>query len=166
MWWKNKRPADFVWSQQLSVGNAILDSEHRNLIAKINNIMHLIEAGNTAALLDAFKLLETWLLTHFENERVFAQAVNVDFEQHELAHRRFLSEIHCLIDELTAGNWMLSNGKTKSLCQLLHDMLIKHINEDDMQMKLALQNRRYDYVPSTENCIAVDFGQSVISSRN
>lgn len=164
MWWINKRPVDFVWTKQLSVGNAMLDSEHRNLIAELNNITCLIKDGNLAALSAAFKLLEIWLLAHFENERIFAQAVNVDFKQHELAHRRLLSEIHGLRDELTTGNWTLSNNKIISLYQLLHDRLIEHINKDDMQLKPALQNCRYDYVPSTENFLAVNFGQPVISS--
>ena len=80
LWWKNRRPADVVWTKQLSVGNAILDSEHRNLITKINNIVHMIEAGDTAALPDIFEMLETWLITHFENEKIFAQSINFDFE--------------------------------------------------------------------------------------
>ena len=64
----------------MSVGNAILDSEHRNLITKVNNIMSLIETGDYAALPGAFELLETWLMTHFENERTFAQARHLGLE--------------------------------------------------------------------------------------
>lgn len=148
MRWKNKRSANFAWTKQLSVGNAILDSEHRNLITKINNILHLIEAGDYAALPDAFELLETWLMTHFENERTFAQAINFDFGQHELAHRRLLDELRHLKDELASENWAASNSRTVPYYQLLRDWLIGHITDEDMRMKPALHGCQYDYIPS------------------
>lgn len=162
MWWKNKRTSDFTWSKQLSVGNAILDSEHRNLIAKINNIMRLLKAGDAAALPGAFELLETWLITHFENEEIYAQAINFDFKQHELAHQRLLNEIQSLRGELTAKNWSVSNSEIKSCYTFLHDWLIGHITGDDMQMKPALQNFRYDYIPYCDHAIAVDIGHRLI----
>lgn len=155
IWWKRKRPSDFAWSEQLSVGNAILDSEHRNLISKINNITRMIEAGEAAALPGAFEMLETWLMVHFENERMFAQSFDLDFEQHELAHQGLLDELRRWRDELAAKNWAAPNSRTKSHYQLLHDRFIKHLAEDDMQMKPAFWNCRYDYIPPGKNSMVI-----------
>lgn len=147
LWWKNKRPADIAWSERLSVGNALLDSEHRNLITKINNIMHMIDAGEAAALPDAFGMLEAWLIAHHENEWIFAQSVSFDLKQHNLAHQHSLNELQCLRGWLAAKNWTMPDSETRSYCQFLHDWFIRHI-KDCMQMKPALYNRPYDYVPS------------------
>lgn len=147
MWWKNRRPIDFAWSKQLSVGNVLLDSEHRNLIAKINNIMHMIEARDTAALSDTFGMLEIWLIAHFENEKIIAQSLNFDFEQHRLAQQRSLNELQCLRDELAAKNWVISGSEIRSCYKLMPDWLIRHI-KDCMRMKPALQSRPYNYIPS------------------
>lgn len=155
IWWKRKRPADFTWSEQLSVGNAILDSEHRNLITKINNITRMIEAGNATELPGAFEMLETWLMVHFENEKMFAQSIDLDFEQHELAHQGLLDELRCWRDELAAKNWAVPNSRTKSYYQLLHDRFIKHLAEDDMQMKPAFWSCRYDYIPPGKNSMVI-----------
>lgn len=151
IWWKRKRPSDFAWSEQMSVGNAILDSEHRNLINKINNLLRTIEAGNATALPDAFEQLETWLLVHFENEEMFAESIGLGFEQHELAHQRLLDELRCWKDELAASNWTISDSKTKLHYQALHNWLIGHITEDDMQMKQAFETCQYEYIPPGKN---------------
>ena len=159
MWWKNRRPADFAWSEKLSVGNVILDSEHRNLIAKINNIMHLIEAGDSATLSDAFDLLEIWLITHFGNEKMFAQALDIDFDQHELAHQRLLNEFQYLQDELLISRLKESSSKSKSYYRLLHNWLIEHIVKEDMQMKPALLSCQYGHVPSGKNSMVANIDQ-------
>jgi hemerythrin len=156
IWWKNRRSAASAWSEQLSVGNAILDSEHRNLISKINNLLRMIEAGDAAALPEAFEQLETWLLVHFENERMFAQSINVDFEQHDLAHQRLLNELRHLKGESTANNRTWPGSKTKQHYKALHDWLIGHITESDMQMKPAFENCQYDYIPSGKNSMVIN----------
>ncbi|WP_435626905.1 bacteriohemerythrin [Candidatus Ferrigenium straubiae] len=155
IWWKSRRPAGFAWSKQLSIGNAILDSEHRNLISKINNILRMIEAGNAAELPGAFELLETWLVTHFENERIFALSIGLDFGRHDLAHRRLLDELQYLRDELAANNWTMPGNKIRTLYQFLRDWLVGHITEDDMQMKPAFGNCQYEYIPSYKNSLAM-----------
>ena len=37
---------EFVWTKQLSIGNAVIDSDHKNLIALINGIERAIRAKN------------------------------------------------------------------------------------------------------------------------
>lgn len=145
--WLTKRMISFSWSKELSVGNAILDSEHKNLIAKINNIMRLIEARDSAALSGAFELLENWLVVHFENEEVFAQAINFDFTQHKLAHQRLLSELQHLRNELVAKNATWSDSRVNLYYLFFHNWLIVHIANEDMQMKSAFQSHPYDFMP-------------------
>ena len=41
---------EVAWTKQLSVGNAVIDSEHQNLIVMINRIESMIRANETSAL--------------------------------------------------------------------------------------------------------------------
>ncbi|MDO8812000.1 MAG: hemerythrin family protein [Gallionella sp.] len=159
LWWKNKHAISIVWSKQLSVGNATLDSEHRNLIAKINNVKRVIETGDNAALRDAFWLLESLLATHFENEKMFAQCINIDFDQHELAHRHMLKELQHIRDDLAKKKEVRSDSEAKLHYQLLCDWLIGHITKEDMQMKPILQSYPYDHIPSMSMPVVANINQ-------
>lgn len=139
---------NFAWSKELSVGNAILDSEHRNLIAQINSIMHMIEARDSSALSDELELLETWLVAHFNNEKLFAQSVKFDFAQHQLAHQCMLNELQDLRNELAVKNGVWTDSKAKLYCLFFHDWLIGHILGEDMQMKPVLQAHPYNFKPA------------------
>lgn len=145
--WLVKRLVIFSWSKELSVGNAILDSEHKNLIAKINGIMQLIDARDSAALSGAFELLESWLAVHFENEELFAQATNFDFTQHKSAHQRLLAELQHLRNELAEKNTAWSDSGAALYYLFFHNWLIGHITNEDMLMKPALQSHPYDFMP-------------------
>jgi len=65
------------WSKQLSVGNAIIDSEHKNLIVMVNSIEPIIRARDGVALSQELEQIEHWLCTHFENEERIASAVGL-----------------------------------------------------------------------------------------
>ncbi len=57
-----------LWSKYLSVGNAIVDSEHRNLISLASDIIRAIETMNDSSLTLAFEQLEQALCVHFANK--------------------------------------------------------------------------------------------------
>lgn len=57
-----------IWTKKLSIGNAIIDAEHRNLISMVNGVSHEIKIRDGSALSQAFKLLDNWLCVHFVNE--------------------------------------------------------------------------------------------------
>lgn len=63
---------ELAWSEELSVGNAMIDSEHKDLIIIVNNVEHAIRARDSSALSRAFKLLEDHMRIHFTNEEKIA----------------------------------------------------------------------------------------------
>lgn len=136
-----------VWTRKLSVGNAVIDDEHRNLISMINNIDSLIKERDGSALLQAFEQLEHWLCIHFANEANIALAINYDFAQHKLAEKKLQKDIRRLKDELAAKNGQWSEDEAKHCSAYLKNWLISHISDVDMQMKPALQNFPYDFLP-------------------
>lgn len=134
-----------TWSKKLSVGNAIIDSEHKNLIVMVNSIELIIKARNGVALSQEFELIEHWLRTHFENEERIASAVGFDFTKNKLEHQNLLKEFHRMQDELKAMNGMWSDKVAKQYFQYLCDWITGHVVEEDMLMKPLLQTHEYHF---------------------
>lgn len=134
-----------TWSNKLSVGNATIDSEHRNLIAMVNNIGLILKAKDISVLSQELEQLELWLCTHFDNEERIALAVDFDFAQNKVEHQNLLKEFHRIRDELKAMNGVWSNKMAKQYFQFLCDWITGHVIEEDMLMKPVLQTREYSF---------------------
>ena len=133
---------------ELSVGNSLIDSEHKKLHDIINNIAGIIKAGEVAALSDAFKLLENSLRDYFVVEENIAQALNFDFTQHRLAHQHLLKEFQRIRDVLMAKNGMWPKSEKKGYIDCLMACLTQHIEEDGRPLKAVLSTQFYDFKPA------------------
>lgn len=138
-----------AWQKKLSVGNAVIDSEHRNLIGIIDNIESLIDAKDGHALSQAFAQLEQWLCIHFANENHIAQSVNYDFTQHKLAQQNLLKEAQHLKEGVATKDGSWPEGEIKHYSGYLKRQLVEHITNADMRMKSALQHLPYDFLPES-----------------
>lgn len=139
------------WSKQLSVGNVIIDSEHRNLISLVNDIIRAIETRNDSGLTPAFEQLEHALCVHFENEEKIAQAVGFNFSKHKSAQQYGLKELLFLKNELAGGNSLWSESAVEHFTRFLENWMIdEHINGLNMQMKPALQAYDYEFCPNSK----------------
>lgn len=137
-----------VWAEHLSVGNAVIDSDHKNLIGIVNKIRSEIRSRDTFLLSEAFVHLEDWLWIHFENEERVAQAVNFDFSGHKREQQYALRELQHLRDELVGKGGIWSDSAVEHFNDFLKNWLIDdHIVRRDMQMKPALQARAYTFWP-------------------
>lgn len=132
-----------TWSDNLSVGNATIDFEHRNLIAMVNNMGATLKEDGISALLQELEQIEYWLCTHFRNEERIALAVGVDITESKLEHQNLLKEFHRMKNELKAMDGMWSDKLKKQYFQFLCDWITGHVIEEDMLMKPALQTHEY-----------------------
>lgn len=137
-----------IWTKQLSVGNATLDSEHKNLIGMVNSIEYAIEIRDSFALLRAIKLLMECVHDHFTNEERFAQTIDLPFDQHKLAHRHFQKELQSTWNELDVKKGMWTEHVMEYYPQFLREWLVEHIMKEDMLMKPVLQTHPYDFKPA------------------
>lgn len=132
-----------VWTKQLSVGNAVIDSEHQNLIVMINRIEAMIKANEAFALLQELEQLERSLCIHFINEERLAKAVNFPFDQNKQEHKFVLKEFQRMKAELLARKSAMTDSVATHYSNFLSDWLTGHIMREDMLMKPVLQ--KYDY---------------------
>src|SRR3989338_6538277 len=85
-----------AWKNQWSVGNAIIDSEHRNLLDMAYNLGSIIRKGDISAISQELEQLENWLCEHFKNEEDIALSVGFDFTRHGLEHQNLLKEFQLM----------------------------------------------------------------------
>jgi len=136
------------FSKELSIGNRVLDSEHRKLHSIINDIIRLMAARDVAAIWAAFELLENTLCAYFAIEEEIAQAINFDFSKHQLAHQKLLGEFKRIKDELRASDGMWHRFEEKGYIDSLKTCLLKHIKEDAQSLKILLETNFYDFKPN------------------
>lgn len=135
---------------ELSVGNRILDSKHKELYELIKGITQLIITRDVAALPMAFKILENSLCAYFVVEENIAQAVNFDFSQHRLAHQNLLNTVQRMKDELSRNSkWPESEGH--ACIGFLMDCMIQHVVEDSKPLKVVLDTYLYDFAAASSS---------------
>lgn len=136
------------WSEELSVGNALIDAEHQNLIVKVNELMLAINTKEHTAFQVAFERLEYYVHMHFANEEKIALAINFPFSQNNMEHKYFLNALSRIKETVASmssrsGGWAEDAEEHYSV--FLHDWFANHIAKEDMLMKPALQAYPYDF---------------------
>jgi hemerythrin len=139
---------ELAWTNQLSIGNAVIDSDHKNLISKINGIMHAIKTRDRHVMPQAFEALEYWLHIHFKNEEKIARVVNFDFSKHRPAQQNSLKALRQVRDGLIAKKGLWHDSLADHSIGFMKSWMIDgHIGDLDMQMKPALQAFDYKFWP-------------------
>lgn len=135
------------WTDDLSVGNASIDADHKKLIVMVNGLETMIKARDNFALPQALEQIEHHLYMHFLNEEKIAQAVNFPFGQNKLEHQYVLKEFQHMKGELIAKNGIWSDGAAEHYSHFLSDWITDHVVKEDMLMRPVLQTYPYDFKP-------------------
>jgi hemerythrin len=135
------------WADDLSVGNALIDSEHKNLIVVINSVEYALASRDRVALSKAMDLLDTYTRIHFRNEEKIAEAVNFPFAQNKQEHQQLLKDMRALREELEADNGNWSDDLVSKYCGFLSIWMTDHIVKEDMKLKPVLETYPYDFKP-------------------
>ena len=138
----------FVWTKQLSVGNRIIDTQHKRLHNTINELSMSIAACNVVALTGIFDLLEDYMRDCFIAEENIARAIGFDFSQHKLTHQHLLEEFSRIRAELMVKNGAWSKDEAKHYAKALMSSLVKHIEVDGKPFRTVLDTHFYDLKPN------------------
>lgn len=134
-----------AWEEYLSVGNAMLDSDHKNLIIMINKIEHAIGRRNSVDLSKAMESFATYIYIHLRNEEQIAEAVRFPLAQNRLECQQLMYEIRCLMEDLDSKDGAWPDNLVRKYSCFLNDWMMDHIIKKDMLMKPVLQNHPYDF---------------------
>jgi len=135
------------WSEQLSVGNEMIDSDHKNLIVVINRVEDAINSGDRAALSKAFELLDAYMRIHTQNEEKIAEAVNYPFDQDKMVQQQLMDEMKYMIKKLESIYSSWPENILEMYSRFLAGWMTDHIIKTNMQMKPLLLAYPYDFIP-------------------
>ena len=136
-----------LWTNHLSLGNRTIDSAHKHILSLLNRVDYLIGARDGVALAETFSLLESSLCAYFVEEENIAQAIKVDFTQHNLAHQNLLKDLRGMRNILAENNGMWSDREVEAFTIPWAKRFIQHIKDEGKSMKVVLGTHFYDFKP-------------------
>lgn len=137
-----------TWTEDLSVGNAAIDTDHKKLIVMVNGVEAMIRARDSFALPQALEQLEQHLYIHFVREEKIADAVHFHFGKNKAEHQYVLKEFQNMKNELIAKEGIWSDGAAEHYSHFLSDWIKDHVLNEDMLLKPVLKTYPYDFFPA------------------
>lgn len=128
------------WRDEMSVGVAQLDDDHKGLISIINRLGEAINGDerDKGALGPAFRALRQYMKIHFAREEEAMRAAHYPgVDAHRPQHKDFIEEINDMAGRFEAGN---DTQLLDDLTVYLRDWLVNHIMLEDMAYKPYLAN--------------------------
>jgi len=118
------------WIDRLSVGNPLIDNQHKQLISYLNQLHDAMAEGKEKALIeDLLGKLLAYAKEHFEREEIlWASRKYAAQEAHKKEHQEFLVKI---LD----FNRQLRNGKAINSVEMLvflRDWFVEHVATSDI----------------------------------
>lgn len=138
---------ELEWSKQLSVGNDLIDSEHRDLLKVLNEVESAIRARDSSNLPRMLRALKDCVSVHFADEERIAQAIGFDFTHNKREHEYVQNELAHMSEELVARNGLWSESAAMHYSYFLSEWMVQHILQEDMLMKPLLQTYPCDFKP-------------------
>lgn len=121
-----------VWRTQFSVGNDLIDSDHRYLIEIINKAELSLQANNRVQLTAVLNELAHYGTLHFEREELVAKAVGYPgADQLHVSHSHLVAALENFKQSI--GDSWTEDGVAK-FTAFLRDWLIQHVIKEDMLM--------------------------------
>jgi hemerythrin len=131
---------DLVWREQLSVGNNVIDSDHRYLIDIINRVGRSLSAKNANELAASLDSLANYSQQHFVREEKIARAAG--YEQLPglgESHAALIAKLEQVKLEFAQMGQEWSDETAEHFATLLRNWLVDHVIKEDLLMKPTLQ---------------------------
>ena len=124
----------YVWSNDLTTGNTTIDSQHKQLIQAINNLMDACASGKGRDHIDkVLKFLSDYTAKHFGDEEKLQQQYKYpDFPNHKKMHDGFKNTVAELGKQIKVeGPTIVMLGKINST---VGAWLVRHIQNEDKKV--------------------------------
>lgn len=126
----------FTWSDELSVGNRLIDDDHKKLVKMVNDFHDaLVEGHGNEVVGKVLHNLVIYTREHFAREEAEMQRIKyARYLAHKEEHDKLLREVAELQGSFQSGRAMLSIKVSK----FLRDWLQTHIKQTDQQLADAM----------------------------
>ncbi len=132
----------YNWSSDLETGNKLIDSQHKELIDAVNNLIDAcFKLNGLNQLTKTADFLQNYVTMHFnEEEKLQFNTKYPQYQSHKQLHTNFKAVVKNLVNELRV------NGPSPKLLNdittLIGDWIIKHIKNEDT--KVAEHIRKFN----------------------
>jgi hemerythrin-like metal-binding protein len=132
--------AFFEWTDKLAIGVELIDSEHKKLIAAINDFYNAVHKGDDeAAIRKAVGHLVYYVKTHFSDEEGLMEKCNYPhLAHHRKMHEMLTKRVAQYSEKLQKGEKILSHD----MAIFLKGWLENHIAETDNKIGDFLRNQK------------------------
>lgn len=130
----------YKWSDELLTGNVQIDTEHKELIKAINDLLEACSKGKGRAELErTVKFLSSYTKTHFGREEVLQMKYNYpDYKNHKEYHKYFIDTVESVHKKLLSdGPSIVLVGEINSK---VASWIIKHIKTEDVKVAAHIRN--------------------------
>lgn len=128
-----------IWRDQMSVGNELIDGDHRYLMCLINTVELALRSESYRDVLDTvLDQLDQYTREHFAREEELQIRLHyVKHDVHSLRHRELVRELGQIRAKATAAmeDPNAAADTSAEIAQLLRHWLVDHVLQDDMLMK-------------------------------
>lgn len=125
------------WTDDLSVGNPLIDEDHRHLFNLLERLHQDMSSGQinqeTQSIIDA---LRDYTESHFSREEEFMRKIGYpQYATHKAEHDRFVSEVCALQSRVARG----ARTAQLDIDQFLAKWLREHVLVRDMALAAAIR---------------------------
>ena len=131
----------YKWSDDLLTGNIQIDTEHKELIAAINDLLDACSKGKGRAELEkTVEFLSSYTKTHFAHEQVLQRKYGYpDYNNHIKYHKYFIDQVENIHKKLlTTGANVALVGEINSK---VGNWIIKHIKTEDVKVAKHIKSK-------------------------
>ncbi len=124
----------YAWSADLETGNTAIDTQHKELIIAVNNLLDACASGKgREALKQTADFLYSYTAKHFADEEKLQLASKYpDYQNHKKEHEDFKKVVHEMVAQLnTEGPTVAMVGKVN---KTIAGWLIRHIKQQDKKV--------------------------------
>ena len=129
----------FQWSEELSVGYADIDSQHKRLFQLADQLHTAMTAGKgKECLTNTLNNLIAYTKRHFADEEVLMQLHRYPFyQQHKAEHQALTEKVVLFQKQVAEGRALV----TMELLTFLRNWLVQHIGVVDKKVGAFLRQR-------------------------
>lgn len=129
------------WKEDLAVGVAEIDNQHKELFNKVNSLFDACSTGKGKEQIDSvINYLQDYVVLHFGSEEKLQKQYNYpEYTAHKAQHDQFVKDFLTLKEKIDKEG--VSGLTIVQLNQVLVDWLIKHIRKTDKALAAFLKEK-------------------------
>ena len=129
------------WSDSLSVGVEPIDTQHKALIAAVNDLFNACSKGlGRKKIGETMEFLQNYVVSHFADEEKLQQQVGYPgYSQHRQIHRDFVNSFLGYKAQLEKEGPTI--GLVAKFNRFVSDWLIYHISREDKKIGEYIKSR-------------------------